>query len=111
MPGVASLRHNWGLSRSPELNHHPDRTLPKLDANTPLDEILLRVEHQVLIALAKSSGILFGIRVVNHSLAEVKADAIAATRLIRALETMPEAMARYKNLEAARLRVIELLRA
>ena len=69
MPGAASLRHNWGLARSQELNHHPDLNPPRLDASVELDEVWLRVEHQALVALPKSGGILFGIRVVNHPLA------------------------------------------
>ena len=77
-PGAASLRHNWGLSRSPELNQHPDRALPLLDATVSAEEVWLRVEHQALIALPKSGGILFGIRVVNHPLNEVKANPVAA---------------------------------
>jgi dimethylamine monooxygenase subunit A len=110
-PGVASLRHNWGLARSVELNHHPDRALPRLDPTVTADEVWLRVEHQALVALPKSGGILFGIRVVNHSLAEVKADPVAAARLGRSMETMPEEMARYKGLAAARGRILQLLRA
>jgi dimethylamine monooxygenase subunit A len=110
-PGVASLRHNWGLARSAELNHHPDRALPRLDATVSADEVWLRVEHQALVALPKSGGILFGIRVVNHSLSEVKSDPVAAARLGRALETMPEEMARYKGLATARARILELLRS
>ncbi|HEX5220463.1 MAG TPA: heme-dependent oxidative N-demethylase subunit alpha family protein, partial [Verrucomicrobiae bacterium] len=110
-PGTASLRHNWGLARSPELNHHPDRALPRLDATVNADEVWLRVEHQALVALPKSGGILFGIRVVNHPLAEVKAERNAADRLCRALETMPEEMARYKGLAEARERIVQLLRA
>jgi hypothetical protein len=110
-PGTASLRHNWGLARSPELNHHPDRAVPRLGATVNADEVWLRVEHQALVALPKSGGILFGIRVVNHSLAEVKSDPMAAARLCRALETMPEEMAHYKNLTTARERIIELLRS
>jgi dimethylamine monooxygenase subunit A len=110
-PGLASLRHNWGLSRSPELNQHPDRALPLLDATVSAEEVWLRVEHQALIALPKSGGILFGIRVVNYSLNEVKANQLAAGRLGRALETMPEEMARYKNLAKARGRILHLLRS
>lgn len=110
-PGAASLRHNWGLSRSPELNQHPDRALPLLDATVSADEVWLRVEHQALVALPKSGGILFGIRVVNHPLNEMQADKIVAARLCRALETMPEEMARYKNLAVARGRILQLLRA
>jgi hypothetical protein len=110
-PGMASLRHNWGLSRSTELNQHPDRVLPRLDATVNANEVWLRVEHQALVALPKSGGILFGIRVVNHSLAEVKAEPVAAARLSWALETMPEEMARYKNLATSRARIIQLLRS
>lgn len=105
-PGAASLRHNWGLARSAELNHHPDRNLPRLDADTPADEVWLRVEHQALAALPQSGGILFGIRVVNHAFTEVKADPVARLRLRRALETMPEAMACYKGLGAIRQRLV-----
>jgi len=108
-PGAAALRHNWGLARSPELNHHPDRALPRLDATVRADEVWLRVEHQALVALPTSGGLLFGIRVVNHPLAEVLADAVARRRLAHALITMPEAMARYKGLESARARLLELL--
>lgn len=105
-PGVASLRQNWGLARSAELNHHPDLNLPRLDADTHADEVWLRVEYQALVALPRSGGILFGIRVVNHSFAKVKSDAVARIRLRRALETMPEAMAGYKGLTAVRQRLI-----
>jgi dimethylamine monooxygenase subunit A len=108
-PGVASLRHNWGLSPSAELNQHPDRNPPRFDAALRADEVWLRVEHQALVALPQSKGILFGIRLVNHSLAEVKADTVAAKRLARALETMPEEMARYKNFAAVRATLIRLL--
>ena len=109
-PGIASLRHNWGLSRSPELNQHPDRKLPRLGARVRLDEVWLRVERQALVALPKSDGILFGIRIANRPLAAVKADAAASVRLQRALETMPEAMAVYKGIAPARGRLLELLR-
>jgi hypothetical protein len=109
-PGAASLRHNWGLARSPELNHHPDLNPPRLDASVEMDEVWLRVEHQALVALPRSSGILFGIRVVNYPLADVLADSVAGLRLVRALETMPEAMAVYKGIGTAREHVLELLR-
>ncbi len=103
------MRHNWGLARDAELNHHPDRALPQLDAGVREPEIFLRVEYQSLVALPKSGGILFGIRVVNHLLAEVKADPVARARLRRALETMPEAMAVYKGIASARGVILKML--
>ena len=109
-PGVAWHRSNWGLSRTAELNQHPARRLPSLDDTIQLDEVWLRVEHQALLALPRSKGILFGIRLALHPLAEVCADRTLASRLVRALRTMPEAMARYKGLGTARERLIALVR-
>jgi hypothetical protein len=108
-PGAAWLRHNWGLSRSRELNQHPSRNLPRLDDSVTEQEVWLRVEHQALVALPRSGGILFGIRIALHSLAEVKRDATAAERLARALDTMPTEAAAYKGLAMARKRIIDLL--
>jgi len=110
-PGAASLRHNWGLARSAELNHHPDRSLPRLDAATHANEVWLRVEHQALVALPQSAGVLFGIRVVNYAFAEVCADPVARIRLRRALETMPDDMAHYKGLATLRPRLVRWLAA
>jgi hypothetical protein len=105
-PGAASLRHNWGLARSAELNHHPDRKLFRLDAETPANEVWLRVEHQALIALPQTGGILFGIRVVNHAFTSVQADAVARLRLRRALQTMPDEVAQYKGLLTIRQKLV-----
>jgi hypothetical protein len=108
-PGVAWLRANWGLSRSPELNQHPHRRLPRLDDTVSLDEVWLRVEHQALVALPRSQGILFGIRIAVHPLTDLRQDRLIAQRLSRALKTMPEPMAQYKNIAASRDRVLALL--
>ena len=109
-PGVAWLRENWGLSRSAELNQHPRRGLPKLDPTIQLNEVWLRIEHQALVALPRTGGVLFGIRIAVHGLAEVKLNVKAAAGLGRALETMPEAMAIYKGIAPARAALLALLR-
>jgi hypothetical protein len=108
-PGIAWLRANWGLSRSAELNQHPDRNLPRLDAQVSLDEVWLRVEHQALVALPRTQGVLFGIRIAVHPIAKIREDRVLADRFIRALTTMPETMAQYKNISAAKQRIIELV--
>jgi len=108
-PDIAWLRANWGLSRSAELNQHPKRALPRLDALAKLEEVWLRVEHQALVALPKTGGVLFGIRVMVHPLAEVKRDAEAARGLRRALLTMPEPMAAYKGIAPARGALLQML--
>ncbi len=108
-PGAFWLRSNWGLSRTPERNQHPSRNLPRLDASVRLDEVYFRVEEQSLMALPKSNGVLFGIR-----LKTIPLDGYAGTedgrRLAQALETMPEPMAVYKGVANARSRLIQLLK-
>lgn len=108
-PGEAWQRSNWGLSRSPELNQHPSRRVRRLDATVALDEVWLRVEHQVLVRLPETGGVLFGIRLANHPLAAVQRDAELRRRFRLALETMSEAMAEYKNVASARARLVALL--
>src|SRR5205823_30792 len=108
-PGIAWLRANWGLSRSPELNQHPHRKLPRLDGDARLDEIWLRVEHQALVSLPRTQGVLFGIRIAVHPLTAIREDRPVAERFSRALKSMPEAMAQYKNIATARDRVLALL--
>jgi hypothetical protein len=108
-PGAAWLRANWGLSRSPELNQHPERKLPRLDELVELEEVWLRIEHQALVALPETWGVLFGIRIAVHPLAEIRRDPVVRRGLLRALKTMPEPMAQYKNIASARSRLISLL--
>ncbi|HSP41766.1 MAG TPA: heme-dependent oxidative N-demethylase subunit alpha family protein, partial [Luteolibacter sp.] len=108
-PGVSWERSNWGLSRSPELNLHPSRDVPRLDAGVGLDEVWFRLEEQSLVALPASGGILFGIRLVIRPMAEIKSDPAARQGMIRALRTMPDAMAAYKGIAPARGRLLELM--
>ena len=108
-PGVVWLRHNWGLSRSPELNQHPRRAVPRLDASVNASDVWLRIERQAFVSLPRSGGILFAIRIRMHSLADVSANSAAVKGLLRALQTMPPEIARYKGLAGARERIIELL--
>jgi hypothetical protein len=108
-PGISWLRANWGLSRTSELNLHPERKMPRLDSNVSLGEVWLRVEYQSLVALPRAGGVLFGIRLGVHPLADVKRDAAAAGGLRRALESMPEEMAVYKGIATARKRILRLL--
>jgi len=110
-PGAAWSRSNWGLSRSAELNQHPARGLPRLDDQVGLEDVWLRVEHQVLVALPKTSGILFGIRIAHHSVVDISKNVLLAQRLAHALRTMPEPVAVYKSLVKTRDRLIERLSA
>ena len=108
-PGIAWRRANWGLSRSAELNLHPHRKLPRLDDTIGHGDVWLRIEHQALVALPRTRGILFGIRVEVLPLSEVLRDAAAAAGLHRALRTMPGAVAIYKGIAPALPRLLTLV--
>jgi hypothetical protein len=103
-PGVAFLRDNWGLAATDELNLHPARGLAAPTRPVALERLWLRVEHQALVALPETGGVLFGIRLALHRL-----DAIAGTPagagLRRALETMPAELAAYKRIDAVRAEI------
>jgi|AntRauTorckE6833_2_1112554.scaffolds.fasta_scaffold09378_2 hypothetical protein len=110
-PGISWERFNWGLSRTPELNLHPSRDIPRLDSTVTLDQVWWRLEEQSLIALPKTEGILFGINIVVKPLAEIKAHPAARRGLTRALKTMSEPMAAYKGIAEARERLLDLMQS
>jgi hypothetical protein len=75
-----------------------------------LENAWLRIEWQALVALPRSGGVLFGIRIDSRRLSEVKnGDAAAAVHLARALRTMPAEIATYKGIAAAHLSLAEQL--
>jgi len=108
-PGVAFMRDNWGISATAELNLHPARSVPPPKLPVTLDGLWLRVEHQALVALPRTGGVLFGIRIWLHRLDEVAKDTSARAGLRRALGSMPADVATYKRLDAVREAVVGLL--
>ena len=110
-PGVAFLRDNWGIVSTDELNYHPSRDLPPPMLPVQLSSLWLRVEHQALMVLPKSKGVVFGIRISRHRLDECVHQPGVAAGLARELETMPLPMAVYKRLDAVRLPLAAVLRA
>lgn len=95
-------RENWGLAAVPDLNMHPLRGLSRLGADVPVDQVWLRLEHQAFRALPVSGGVLFLIRLTVHPLGEALADPDVRAGFIRALTSMPEEIAAYKGIAAAR---------
>ena len=108
-PGTGWLRANWGISASVALNQHPSR--PLTSVSQPLSEgnIWIRIEHQFFYKLPHTGGVLFGIRLQNLSILEVSMSSEASRGLLRAIVTMPERIARYKNILPVREHPIDLL--
>ena len=114
-PGDFWTRENWSLSRSPARNQHtslqkPGMGWPRLDAATPLAEVWIRLEHQVLLRLPESGAVLFGIRIESPPLTSLLAEPQAASRFARILETMSDEAAKYKNFVGIRPMLVRALR-
>ena len=108
-PGTAWERSNWGLSRSPDLNQHPNRKLPRLDATVGMHEVFLRLEQQILAPLPRTGGTVFGLQLFVYPLRELAEVAEIRNGLAHALKTMPPEIAAYKGIANARERIITLL--
>jgi hypothetical protein len=108
--GFSWNRTNWGLSRSGDRNQHPALGMKSMDEEIELKEIFFRVEEQSLVLMPKSGGIIFGIRLKIIPLSDFKSEEVARLRLINALQTMPDDMARYKGLGSSRNRILTLLK-
>ena len=106
-PGVVFHRDNWGISATDELNMHPARALASPTLPIALDRLWLRIEYQALLALPRTKGIVFGIRIGLHRLDELTKDREIAARLRHALASMPPEMAEYKRLAGIREKLIE----
>jgi len=106
-PGLGYGRANWGLAATAERNLHPALARPRLSGSTPPDHLWLRVEEQLLAALPEAGGILFAIRIRIVPVAQVLADPAARPGFLRALRTMPAAVAAYKGLAAVRTRLLD----
>jgi hypothetical protein len=108
-PGTAWERSNWGLSRSAELNQHPSRNLPRLDARVELNEVFFRLEQQLLAPLPLSGGTVFALRLFVYPFSELRENTEVRSGLERALKTMPEEIAVYKGIAPARERILSFL--
>jgi hypothetical protein len=107
-PGGCLKRSNWTLSRTSELNQYPDRGVTRLTADCTLHDIWLRVEHQALVSLPESRGVLFGIRIQNVPIQEVLRNPAAVQRLRSAIETMPDELHAYKQQSLVRDRLLAM---
>lgn len=104
-------RENWGLAAVPDRNLHPALGSPRLERETDLQRVWLRVEHQAFRALPAVEGIVFVIWLTVHPLMEVLRDPLVAASFRPLLETMPDSVAEYKGLAEARAGLIAKISA
>jgi dimethylamine monooxygenase subunit A len=109
-PGEVWERSNWGLAATDDLNCHPNRHLPRLQAGVKLRDVWLRIEDQGFVILPETKGLLFGIRVSVHRVGDLAGQPEFRDGLRRFLETMPLEVGCYKRIESARDTIVAQLR-
>lgn len=106
---AATCRSNWGLAATAELNAHPARRLPAPAPPVALDRLWLRVEHQAFVALPRTGGVVFAIRIALHRLDAAIREPGVAPGLRRALATMSPDVAAYKRIDAISVELQRIL--
>ena len=108
-PGKSYCRENWSFTRSDALDYHPNLNRKRLDETLSLDEVYLRIEHQLFTGL--SDGALMGIRIETTPLKELAEDPSVWDITAEKLRTMPDDVARYKSMDAAIPTILREMRA
>jgi dimethylamine monooxygenase subunit A len=107
--GQCFQRTNWGLTGVADLDQHPRHKIPSIAVSAEPHSVYLRIEWQVLTAIS-ATALLFGIRIFHVPMVELKRSPEMASRLAKSLETMPDAVARYKRLDQCREMLVKYLR-
>ena len=106
-------RFVWTITADPRLDQHPARTAARWPADADSDALAagasLRSERQTFIPSPGRQRAVFTIRIESRPLDEAVDSADAASRLHAALASMSPAVLAYRNLDAARDRLLDWL--
>ena len=105
--GKSYSRMNWSLTRTNELNYHPELKRKKLDETVSLQELFLRIEHQLFCEL--EGGVLMGLRIELVRLLELAEDPDVWNGLREKIRTMPEEVAKYKSMLSAKDVIVDAM--
>ncbi len=108
-PGKSFCRENWSFTRTADLDYHPAVGRRRLDESLTLDEVFLRIEHQIFTGLP--DGVLMGVRIETFPLKDLATDPDVWRMAYEKLQTMPEDVANYKSMDAAIPKILEVMEA
>ena len=107
--GKSYARMNWSLTRTNELNYHPELNRKKLDETVTLEELFLRIEHQLFCEV--KGGVLMGLRIEPVPLLEISSDVDIWNGLREKIRTMPDDVAKYKGMLTAQRAIVDAMSA
>lgn len=94
--GKSFCRANWSITRTDDLDYHPDLKRPRPDGESRLEDLFLRLEHQLFTTIP--GGILMGIRIEPVPFPVIREDEQAWSGLAGTIRTMPDDVASYKGM-------------
>ena len=104
--GSPMERFTWGITTDSILDKHPSNLRQRLHGRS-LSDFYLRIERQVLIGLPKVQAVIFLIRSYHRPLADLTTD--EQQHLAYSINTMPDAIRRYKGLDSDAEKLVKLL--
>lgn len=107
-PGKSFCRENWSITLTDQLDYHPDLQRKRPDRETPLNQLHLRLEHQLFTALPH--GLLMGIRISTISFSELRKDPENWGHFAKTIGTMPDNVAEYKGMLGYRSELAQSMR-
>lgn len=107
-PGRAYERTNVGLSLGDALDRHPRAGAPRIEADSDLGSLHLRIEHQAFVGL-DDAHLLFLVAIRHELLEPLLAHGEARRSLRDFFASMPDEVARYKGVAKVRARLLARL--
>jgi len=108
-PDKAFWRLGWGVLDTDDLYQPLDGTAAPRSGRVVLDGLVVRIERETIRRFPRTGAVLFTIRTYLRPLRDVAAESGQFQRLVEAVETMPDDIAAYKQLEAIRPALAGLL--
>lgn len=112
-PDYPGYRFNWGIVDSPQLFLPPavssSEESPPITAENAGHRLWVRVERQTLRRFSIHNSVLFTIRTYVYPIHTLVTDRSTTSSLLAAIQQIPEAMQRYKNLLCIRPALLQYL--
>jgi hypothetical protein len=102
VPGKDFWRLGWGVLDTDELYQPLDGTAPRRPLRITVDDLVVRIERETLRRFPRTGAVLFTIRTYLRTVRDVAADPEHLRRLQGLLDSMPDDIAGYKQVEAIR---------
>ena len=99
----------WGLAATTEKNMHPSHDHKRMTKDTSLEEMTVRWEYQGFQTLPESNGVLFMLHLVTQPLTEAISEPSQRQAFVHQLKTMPDNIAKYKDILPVKARLIKEL--